>query len=405
MAERSEFGRNLRELFFLEPGFTNLNHGSFGTVPRVVNEAQNSFQHLAESHPDRWFRKLYYEKVEHSRSLVAELVRAHVQDVVLVENASSAVNSILRSLGLKRSDCVLRLSTAYGMVIETLKWMEETMGIQQIVVPVTFPVTDSREIANAVTRALDEHSKSGMSPIKICIFSHISSMPTMIEPIHELTAICKAAGALVLIDGAHAPGVLDIDIPSIGCDYYTGNCHKWLFAPKGVAFLWTAPERQAYECLQPTVVSSTGWRGYTERYSYTGTRDYTAFATLPAALHFCEDLGGFHAIYEYNHSLLAQGAALCVAAWGTSLLVPMELCAFMTNVVLPTSNDQETQELQRILDEEYNVYIVTGKVPVTNNTDGSQREVYFTRLSAQVYLELSDFQRLSGLVVEICGRI
>ena len=118
------------------------------------------------------------------------------------------------------------------MVIETLNWMHATQGIEQIVVPVTFPVASSQQLIDAVATALAREAEGA---VKICVFSHISSMPTLIEPVAELAALCHRYNAVVLVDGAHAPGVLDIDVHSIGADYYTGNCHKWLYAPKVLA--------------------------------------------------------------------------------------------------------------------------------------------------------------------------
>lgn len=157
----------------------------------------------------------------------------------MIENASSAVNSILRSIVWQKGDKILRFSTAYNMVIQTLDWLSSTAGIIQVVVPLKYPITGDKQLIDAVADALATAESSGDGKIKMCIFSHISSLPTMIEPVKELSAICKQHGATVLIDGAHAPGVLDIHVQEIGADFYTGNLHKWMFCPKGCAFLWT----------------------------------------------------------------------------------------------------------------------------------------------------------------------
>jgi isopenicillin-N epimerase len=146
----------------------------------------------------------------------------------------------------------------------------------------------------------------------------------MIEPVKELTKLCKAKAPLckVLIDGAHAPGVLDINVCDIGADYYTGNCHKWVFAPKGSAFLWVAPETQSGLHPQPVVISSSGKYDYLGRFAYTGTRDYTAFATIPAALSFIDDyLGGMNSYRHYCKQLLRDGCDYLIEQWKTSYLV------------------------------------------------------------------------------------
>lgn len=281
-------------------------------------EAQHDFFLQQESRPDTWFRETYFTLIEKSREILANLIKADINDVVLVENASSAVNAILRSLGFKKGDKVLRLSTAYGMVINTLDWMVTTLGIEVVVVTVDFPVIDEKQILASVKAALEANPD-----VKMCIFSHISSMPAMIEPVKELTKLTHDAGALALIDAAHAPGVIDIDISDINPDFYLGNCHKWLYAPKGTAFLWVSKPQQTSTSPEPTVISSSGEPSYIGRFRYTGTRDYTGFAALPAALAFVDTLGGLATVQRYNHGLALQAAEYLARAWGTYLLVSM----------------------------------------------------------------------------------
>ena len=238
------YGHDLKtKYFYLNESFCNLNHGSFGTVPKPVFNTQCQYFLEQESFPDTWFRQTYYEYIITARESIAQLINADQEDVVLVENASSAVNSILRSLGLVTGDKVLRLSTAYGMVINTLDWLMQTIGIEVIIVEVEFPVIDNSQIIRAVSAALEENQD-----VKLCIFSHISSVPAMIEPVKVLTALAHQRRALVMIDGAHAPGVVDIDIQEIQADFYLGNCHKWLFSPKGTAFLYVAKAQQKVFC-------------------------------------------------------------------------------------------------------------------------------------------------------------
>lgn len=311
------YGHDLKKkYFYLNDSFCNLNHGSFGTVPKPVAAAQ--FNHFLEQEgfPDTWFRQTYYEYIKESRTAIANLVNANVDDLVLVENASSAVNSILRSIGFNSGDKILRLSTAYGMVVNTLDWMVQTIGIQVVVVEVDFPVIDSSQILLAVTAALDSNPD-----IKLCIFSHISSMPALIEPVHSLTDLAHIKNSLVMIDGAHAPGVIDIDLTNLKADFYLGNCHKWLFAPKGTAFLHVNKSLQTELSPQPTVISSSGDFSFVGRFKYTGTRDYTALSSIPAGLQFIAQLGGLQTVRDYTHSLAVEAAQFLAAAWNTSLLV------------------------------------------------------------------------------------
>merc|ERR1711933_51059 len=219
-------GHEAKKLFALAEGFTNFNHGSFGAVAREVKQRQDELFEVAEQRPDKWFRETIYELQKDARSLVAAMINANnVDDVVLVENASTAINSLLRCK-LSKGDKVMRLSTAYNMCTETFIWLK----CEQIIVEVEFPVKSKDQLIKAVTTAMQENPD-----IKLCCFSHISSVPTLIEPVEEFSKVCKAINpdVMILVDGAHAPGVLDIDIENLGCEFYTGNLHKWCYAPKG----------------------------------------------------------------------------------------------------------------------------------------------------------------------------
>ncbi len=389
------YGKKMKKKFFQGADFTNFNHGSFGGVARDVKDAQDKLFEEAEDHLDKWFRITIYKYIDLARKDVSSLINAKVEDVVLVENASSAVNSILRTYPWQKGDKVLVLSCVYRMVTEVCKWFVETQGIEIVKVEIQFPIQDKKQILEAVTAALEEHDN-----IKICVFDHISSMPSIVLPVEDLTAVCRSSSrnskTLVLIDGAHAPGNVDINVERIGADYYTGNIHKWCFAPKGCAFLWTAKSRQSYQDLRPTVICSKGHREYADSYAYTGTRDYTAFASIPAAFAFCRSLGGHKAIYEYNHDLVLEGARYCAKLWDTQLIVPDEMIATMADVILPTADGNKVKTMTDALQDKYNTYIVTRDWQLT---DG--RTVYITRLSGQIYLEQSDFELMAARVLEL----
>lgn len=395
------FGHQLKnEKFLLADGFTNLNHGSYGTVAKPVAERQYAYFLEQEAYPDTWFRTNYFTYVDTARSMLAAAVNATTDDLVLVENASSAMNSILRSLGLKGGDKVLYLSTAYGMVTETLSWLVDTEGIELVEVKVDFPMSGSEQMMGAVTSALKANPD-----VKLCIFSHISSMPAVIEPIEEFIPLVRSlSSALVVVDGAHAPGQIPVDLGSLGADFYLGNCHKWMYAPKGTAFLWTTPAQQLGDesnqrSPEPTVISSSGKHDYVGRYSYTGTRDYTHFTSVPEALKFREYLGGDSVIMGYCSKLANDGAKLLVNKWNTRMLVPLNMSAFLFNVVLPSSDVDALMYVQQTLDVDYHIYFVFGSVE--SSTGDSTETIWFARLSAQVYLELSDFEKLGDLVLEL----
>lgn len=400
------FGKEIKDLLFLlNHNFCNMNHGSYGCVPRAVSIKQHEKFLEQESRPDKWFRITYYEYIKHSRIKLSELINCSMTDIVLVENASSAVNSIVRTFGLKEGDKVLRLSTAYGMVIETTDWLARTNQIEIITVHVLFPVKDTTQLLSAFAEKLQQHPD-----IKLCCLSHISSMPSMVEPVKALVQLVRtfARGCQVLIDGAHVPGQLPLDVKDIAPDYYIGNCHKWLYAPKGTAFLWVSPSRQRQDFPAPTVISSVGMPlEMAERYAYTGTRDYTAFIAIPAAFDFIAYVGGLEKIQGYCHNLAIAAGRLLTSAWSTELLVCESLTANMINVVLPTHDSEAVSFLQKQLDDVHNIYIVCSSLRINTCIEGDKgsdsansitNDVFFTRLSAQIYLELSDFARLANLV-------
>lgn len=313
----TEYGHALKAKYFnLEERYCNLNHGSFGTVAKPVSEAQYKLFLDQEARPDKWFRETYFKHVDRAREAIANLVHAQSEDIVLLENASSAINSILRTIGLQKGDKVLRLSNAYPMVIHTLNWLVSTVGIEVVVVNIVYPVKGPEQLVDAVSEALVANPG-----IKLCIFSHIASIPTMVEPVELLTPLAHSHNAKVILDGAHCPGVLDLDLTALNPDFYLGNLHKWIFAPKGTAFMYVRNTPQRELVPQPTVISSTGENEYLNRFKYTGTRDYTAFTAIPAAVDFLTTLGGLKQIQQYNHNLAVRAARHLAAVWKTSLMV------------------------------------------------------------------------------------
>lgn len=232
----------------------------------------------------------------------------------------------------------------------------------------------------------------------------------MIEPVEELSKLCKTMqpAMTVLIDGAHAPGEIDINLARDFieyADYYTGNCHKWLYCPKGSAFLWTNPRKISDMHPQPVVISSTGWYDYLGRFAYTGTRDYTAFASIPAGLAFIDNnLGGLESMRAYCRGLIEKGSRRCIEQWNTGYLVAWEMTAptFMTNIILPNSikTEERAKEMRDQLYKCYGLSMVYRDVPSSENPGTN---IFYARLSSQVYLDESDFERLAVAISEIAA--
>jgi hercynylcysteine S-oxide lyase len=299
-ADGTKFGRAMRDRFLLADGFTNFNHGSFGSVPKVVSEAQRAYSLQCEARPDKWFRQDYFVCVESARSMLAKYVNApSPDDLVMVENASGAINSVMRSMNWEAGGIILYLSSAYAMVKNTASWLARTSGgtveIVEVKLGPDFPMAGDDSVLNPLRDALKKHR----GKVKLLVVDHITSVPAVTLPVAEILALARSSEVLgsiaafpVLVDGAHALGQVDIDLQAMGDpDFYVSNAHKWLYAPKGSAFLYVRKDRQKANFPEPTVISSSGKQDFVGRYAYTGSRDYTPFCSVVNAFEFRASLG------------------------------------------------------------------------------------------------------------------
>lgn len=393
------YGNKLKHSFLLNENIINFNHGSFGAVPKEVMEEHMKLLIEQETYPEIWFRKTIYNYNTRSRDIISKLINCNVNDVVLVENASSAINSILRSYKFQVNDKVVVFSTIYKMCSDTIsRLLTNLTNVTVLEIPIKYPLENEDQLIDSFINFLDNYNNDN-GIIRMAIFSHISSMPSIIEPIEKLTKIAKSKGIeKVVIDGAHAPGVISIDVKAIGADYYTGNLHKWVFCPKGSAFLWCNPSVVTNFHPQPTVISSTGEYSFIGRYNYTGTRDYTPYYALPVAIEFIEKkLGGFELMQNYNRKLLKDGSNLLISEWNTSYLVSDKMTCFMSSIILPkVKNHDDCVLLQKKLFDENNISMIFGSV-----SDDDNNKIFFTRISVQVYLEMNDFILLAKNVKRI----
>ncbi|GMI31829.1 hypothetical protein TrCOL_g7462 [Triparma columacea] len=402
-ASNTTYGHQQLENFLLDPTYLNFNHGSFGAVARPVLDAQHNYVLQQEARPDIWFRETYKTLIVETREKISkECGLVNADNLVLLENASAAVNAIFRSLSLQRGDIFVYFSTAYGMVKHTAAWLEVDKGIKILEVPVTVPITSVQSLLDPMKNALDDLSPEEKAKVKVATFSHISSVPAFIEPIKELASLVKSVNpnALVLIDGAHAIGQIKVDIPALGdIDYYLSNAHKWLYAPKGSAFLWTNPEQIDTVRPQPSVISSendvSGGTDYLTRFGYTGTKDFTAYLSISDSLdfrHSLEEVNGEGSIIDYSTSLAEWAGDHLVEQWKTSRLSPKEFEAALFNVILPTTDYELATKMQTDLLNDHGIYMLA----LLDEESG----IVFTRLSSQIYLEKADFVKLGDLVLE-----
>jgi isopenicillin-N epimerase len=379
-------GAAVRDLWLLEPECAFLNHGSFGATPIEVLEEQRRWRDRLESEPVRFMVDELPELLREAADALATFLGARGSDLVFVDNATSGVNAVLRSLDLDPGDRIVTTSHVYPAVHRTLEFICGRSDAELAVAEVPHPLTDSAEVVEAVEQAFSPSTR-------LLLIDHITSPTAIVYPVEELIALAHSHGVRVLVDGAHAPGMLELDLDGLGADYYTGNCHKWLFAPKGCGFLWARPE--AREGLHPTVISHGFGQGFTAEFDWTGTRDPSACLAVPAALDFHRRLGGF-ALSARNHDLAIEAADLLASAWQGERPVPPALCGSMATVAAPGDHPAtiETGEaLSRTLRHQHHI-----EVPVI-----AFGGTLWVRVSAQAYNEIGDYQRLIDAAGTVFG--
>ena len=433
----SPFGHNMLQYFALSPNYTNFNFGSYGSPPRQVIEYQNNLRMHIEECPDCWMRYERYTAINGVQSQLAEYLGIEDwNDLVFTINASHGVNSVLRSIAEQiynkqcssssknnKNKCkFLYLSIAYSMVKNTIHHLtsdtafnENEVGLQ---VNVTSQMlTNSTLLLNEIERVIlaqmpQLRSKSGLThehsysdnygnPIILASFSHITSVPGVILPIKDIINLCHSYSIPVLIDGAHAMGEIFVNISDYNdVDFYLSNGHKWLYSSRGSSILYVSKKYQ--NLTFPTCISDEG-QGNTQfqRYfSYQGTNDDTPWMSMKEALTFRNEYNDT-AIIDYIHKLAVNGGKKLVSMWNTSMIggesdtIADSVIPAMVNVVLPTQNGTEVSMIQSMLYQDYYTYVVFYE---WNN-------VWYTRLSAQIFLEMSDFEWLGTTFLTLLDKI
>lgn len=366
-------GRAVRAEWRLDPDFLTVNHGSFGATPVRVLAAQEDWRRRMEAQPTRFMSQLP-EALRAAAAVLGGFLGARGQDLAFVENATTGCNAVLRSLSFRPDDEILVLDHGYGAVRNTVRFVAERAGAKLTEAMIPFPGAAPAGIVAAVAAALTPRTR-------LAVVDHITSASAMVVPVAEVAAVCRAAGVPMLVDGAHGPGQIGLDLPALGVDWYTGNCHKWLCAPKGSAFLWTSPARQA--ATHPVTISHGLGQGYTREFDWTGTRDPSAVLSVPAAIAFHEVLGGT-ALRDRNIALAAEAAALVARRLNAEALPG---AAAMRLVRLPAAPGTQALAFRARL-------LAAGTDAPVHAIGGA----LWLRLSAFAYNELEDYARLADIV-------
>lgn len=291
----------LKELFLLDPEVVFLNHGSFGACPRPVFETYQQWQRRLERQPVQFLGRELMGLLQEARQALADYVHVEANNLVYVPNATFGVNVVARSLALGVGDEVLATNHEYGACDRAWRFLSRQRGFTYVQQPISLPVESAETIVEEFWQGVTEHTR-------LIFISHITSPTALRLPVEAICQRARAAGILTLIDGAHAPGQLPLDLTTLGVDFYTGNCHKWLCAPKGAGFLYAASDQQ--HLIEPLVVS-WGWgeeRPFTsgsdflDYLQWQGTNDPAAFLSVPAAIQFQAE-HNWPAVQEECHQL------------------------------------------------------------------------------------------------------
>ncbi|HET6234873.1 MAG TPA: aminotransferase class V-fold PLP-dependent enzyme [Acetobacteraceae bacterium] len=379
----SLLGRAVRHEWPLDWGWLTVNHGSFGATPRVVLATQQDWRRELEAQPTRFMHETLPAGLAAAAARLGAFLGADGKDIGFLDNATAGCNTVLRSLRLASDDEVLVLSHGYGAVRNTVRFVTERAGARMTEAAIPFPRPDAEAIVASVAAALTERTR-------IAVIDHITSGSALVLPLAEIIAACHAADLPVLVDGAHGPGQVTLDLGSLGADWYVGSCHKWLCAPKGSAFLWAAPDRQAE--LHPLTISHGFGQGFRAEFDWTGTRDASACLAIPTAIDFHHRLGDT-ALRARNVTMAAEGARLLADRLGTEVGTTCTLAGAMGVVRVPVAAPATAEWAQRLRQK---LLAARTDAPV-HALDGA----IWLRISAHAYNEIADYEALATIVSDL----
>ena len=382
----------------LDPAISFLNHGSFGATPRPVLAAQQGWRDRMEDEPVRFFSHDVEPAMDRARAVLGAFVGADPDDLAFVPNATAGTNAILRSLRFAPGDELLTTDHAYNAAKNAMEYVAERDSASVVIVPVTFPGTTRAHVTAAILAAVTPRTR-------LALVDHITSATALVLPVTELVAKLEARGVETLVDGAHAPGQVDLNIPTVGATYYTANLHKWVCAPKGSGFIWVRRDRQA--AVRPLAISHGANATRTDRsrfrleFDWTGTADPSAYLSVPDAIRFGEELlpGGWTALRERNRALALAGRDLLCAALNVEAPAPDEMLGTMASVPLPLERRPVAVQGVDLYDDPVHDYLASlgMQVMVTpwpQRPDGGPWR-RLIRISAAAYNDLEQFARLA----------
>ncbi len=390
----------------LAPGLTFLNHGSFGACPVPVLDAQATLREAMEANPVRFLARELDDRLAAARATIAAFLGADPEGLVFVSNATAGVSTVLRSLDLAPGDELLTTDQEYNASLVALGAVAGRAGARVVVARLGLPIEGPDQVVERVL--------AGVTPrTRLALISHITSPTGLVLPIERLVRELDSRGVDTLVDAAHAPGMLPVDLRKQGAAYWTGNGHKWCCAPKGAAVLYAREDRRAE--LAPLAYSH-GWADPRpdrpvawKRFDWTGTVDPTAFLCLAEAITFMGTLhpDGWPGLQAENRAKAVAGRRRLLAALGTTPLAPESMLGALAAVELPglARDDAAAAALQAALfdDHAIEVPVLGWPAPAARAAPDAPPDRVLLRISAQRYVEPEDVERLVEALGEMLG--
>jgi isopenicillin-N epimerase len=399
--------------WMLDPAITFLNHGSFGACPRPVLDAQQACRDQLETEPVRFLARDLEGRYAAAREALGSFVGAAPDDLAFITNATGGVNAVIRSLTFEPGDQIISTDHEYNAVLNVLRYVADRDGASVVIVELPFPSISPDDVVERILGAVTERTR-------LMVMSHVTSPTALVLPVERIVPALAERGVDTLVDGAHAPGMLPLDIDALGAAYYTGNLHKWVCAPKGSAFLHVRRDRQAG--IRPGTISH-GLNApihdrsrFRNEFDWQGTLDPTAWLSVPAAIDFIGGLvdGGWPAVMSRNQELAIYGRdALAEVLGGARLGSPTSMIGSMAALPLPPdgplghieargSSPLDADPLQLVLYEQFGIEVPIGAWPVPA-VNATTPPIRFIRVSAALHNDASDIDRLVAALEELKG--
>lgn len=384
-----KFGHGFRSHWRLAPDTVYLNHGAYGVPALPAARAAEEWRAQAETNPTRFFEETLVPEVRRNAELLAAFLNAEGDDLVFVDNVTAGINAVLRSLVLMPGDEVIATSHLYQSVRRTLEFVCERAGARLVFADIPYPIRSEGDIISGVMGALSPRSR-------LVMLDHVTANTALHLPVETIALRCAERGIPVMVDGTHGPGNVPVDLAALGeagVGWYIGSGHHWLGTAYGCAFLWVHPGRQGL--VRPTAISTRFGEGFTEAFDWPGSKDFGPWLSTAEALHF-QDHWGPARVRKYTHDLARKAAEMLSRRWNTQMGAPPAMFSAMATVALPTTNAATELSAGRIREQLRNDY----GIEVTITPFAGR---LWVRLSAYLYNEIDDYERLAEAILTITG--